>query len=234
MAGVGSRTRGRRMRYIGVSVVTGALVGGGWGGVFPAHSEVRLATDVIGVSPLSVGLTVVGGVSPFDDAADGPNFDAGPSNGIVRQGDPVTYVIDLGVGDDSLSDVVITLPVPHKATDPPNSDKVPAHAPSGTADQYPASIPDAGTDANGGGQRASPPSWFDALRLVTPSPPPRRQDFGDQILICPSRYRPWSYLQRRNRVRHARPRTKDEQQGSRSVREGQRLFADGDEFVHGM
>lgn len=116
MADVGSRTRGRRMRYIGVSVVTGGLVGGVWGGVFSAHSEVRLATDVIGVSPLSVGLTVVDRVPPLDDAADGPNFDAGPSNGIVRQGDPVTYVIDLGVGDDSLSDVVITLPVPQGFT----------------------------------------------------------------------------------------------------------------------
>lgn len=77
-----------------------------------------------------------------------------------------------------------------KATDPPNSDEVPAHAPSGTADQYPASIPDAGTDANGGGQRASPPSLFDALPPCDPVAPAapagfRRSDPDLPVTIPP-------------------------------------------------
>ncbi|XGU18991.1 hypothetical protein ACETU7_27370 [Rhodococcus sp. 3Y1] len=47
--------------------------------------------------PFAVELTVIDGAPPFDPA-DGPGLDSGPSNGIVREGDPVTYVIDIGVG----------------------------------------------------------------------------------------------------------------------------------------
>lgn len=80
-----------------------------------AGSDVGLAAENDDSPLFTVGLSVFDGGPPFD-AGDGPGLDSGPSNGIVREGDPVTYVIDIGVRGVSLSDVVIDLPVPRGFT----------------------------------------------------------------------------------------------------------------------
>ncbi|MFD9681844.1 hypothetical protein ACFWAD_18340 [Rhodococcus sp. NPDC059969] len=119
-ATVGLRPRAwrRGVRGIGVVVVTGALVVGAAAlGVLPMQSDVRLAAEGEFVPPFTVELTAIDGAPPFDPA-DGPGLDSGPSNGIVREGDPVTYVVDIGVRDQSLSDVVVQLPVPRGFTLP--------------------------------------------------------------------------------------------------------------------
>lgn len=111
---VGLRPRAwrRGVRGIGIVVVTGALVVGAAAlGLLPMQSDVRLATEGEFVPPFTVELTAIDGAPPFDPA-DGPGLDSGPSNGIVREGDPVTYVIDIGVRGNPLSDVVVQLPVP--------------------------------------------------------------------------------------------------------------------------
>ncbi|MFD6514625.1 hypothetical protein [Rhodococcus sp. NPDC060176] len=116
---VGLRPRAwrRGVRGIGVVVVTGALVVGAAAlGVLPVQSDVRLAAEGE-FAPFTVELTAIDGAPPFDPT-DGPGLDSGPSNGIVREGDPVTYVIDIGVRDQSLSDVVVQLPVPRGFTLP--------------------------------------------------------------------------------------------------------------------
>ncbi len=110
--GVRPRTCGRRMRVIGVGVVAGALIVGAASFGAPASSlDVRLSTEETTGPPFTVRLTVFDGGPPFD-VADGPGLDSGPSNGIAREGDPVTYVVDIGVRDLPLSDVVIEMPVP--------------------------------------------------------------------------------------------------------------------------
>ena len=111
---VGLRPRAwrRGVRGIGIVVVTGALVVGAAAlGLLPMQSDVRLAAEGEFVPPFTVELTAIDGAPPFDPA-DGPGLDSGPSNGIVREGDPVTYVIDIGVRGNPLSDVVVQLPVP--------------------------------------------------------------------------------------------------------------------------
>ena len=111
---VGLRPRAwrRGVRGIGIVVVTGALVVGAAAlGLLPMQSDVRLAVEGEFVPPFAVELTVIDGAPPFDPA-DGPGLDSGPSNGIVREGDPVTYVIDIGVRGNPLADVVVQLPVP--------------------------------------------------------------------------------------------------------------------------
>ncbi|MGV0157039.1 hypothetical protein ACSW29_27235 [Rhodococcus sp. GB-02] len=114
--GVRPRTYGRLMRVIGVGVVAGALTVGAASFGAPASSlDVRLSTEEITGLPFTVGLTVFDGGPPFD-ASDGPGLDSGPSNEIVREGDPVTYVVDIGVRDSPLSDVVIEMPVPRGFT----------------------------------------------------------------------------------------------------------------------
>ncbi|MBY6385395.1 hypothetical protein HG717_15955 [Rhodococcus erythropolis] len=77
----------------------------------PAVSDVRLTAQKDAGAPLTVALTAFDGVPPFDPK-DGPGLDSGPSNGVVREGDPVTYVVDIAVGNVRLSDVVIELRVP--------------------------------------------------------------------------------------------------------------------------
>lgn len=110
--GVRPRIYGRRMRVIGVGVVAGALtVGAASFGATASSLDVRLSTEEITGPPFTVGLTVFDGGPPFD-AGDGPGLDSGPSNGVVREDDPVTYVVDIGVRDLPLSDVVIEMPVP--------------------------------------------------------------------------------------------------------------------------
>ncbi|MFC8934123.1 hypothetical protein ACFT1A_18780 [Rhodococcus sp. NPDC057135] len=118
-ATVGFRPRAwrRGLRGIGVVVVTGALVvGAAVLGVLPTQSDVRLAAEGE-FAPFTVELTAIDGAPPFDPT-DGPGLDSGPSNGIVREGDPVTYVFDIGVRDKPLSDVVVQLPVPRGFTLP--------------------------------------------------------------------------------------------------------------------
>ncbi|QQM21566.1 carboxypeptidase regulatory-like domain-containing protein [Rhodococcus sp. P-2] len=117
---VGLRPRAwrRGVRGIGVVVVTGALVVGAAAlGVLPMQSDVRLAAEGEFTPAFTVGLTAIDGAPPFDPA-DGPGLDSGPSNGIVREGDPVTYVVDIGVRGTSLSDVVVQLQVPRGFTLP--------------------------------------------------------------------------------------------------------------------
>lgn len=110
--GVRPRIYVRRMRVIGVGVVAGALtVGAASFGATASSLDVRLSTEEITGPPFTVGLTVFDGGPPFD-AGDGPGLDSGPSNGIAREGDPVTYVVDIGVRDTPMSDVVIEMPVP--------------------------------------------------------------------------------------------------------------------------
>ncbi|MBT2263611.1 hypothetical protein [Rhodococcus erythropolis] len=111
---VGLRPRAwrRGVRGIAIVVVTGPLVVGAAAlGVLPMQSDVRLAAEGEFVPPFTVELTAIDGAPPFDPA-DGPGLDSGPSNGIVREGDPVTYVVDIGVRGNPLSDVVVQLPVP--------------------------------------------------------------------------------------------------------------------------
>ena len=72
------------------------MVGAAALGLLPMQSDVRLAAEGEFVPPFTVELTAIDGAPPFDPA-DGPGLDSGPSNGIVREGDPVTYVIDIGV-----------------------------------------------------------------------------------------------------------------------------------------
>ncbi|MDJ0402632.1 hypothetical protein R3Q08_00745 [Rhodococcus erythropolis] len=93
-------------------MVTGVLlVGAAALGALPMQSDVRLAAEGESASPFTVELTAIDGAPPFDPG-DGPGLDTGPSNGIVREGDPVTYVVDIGVRGNPLSDVVVQLPVP--------------------------------------------------------------------------------------------------------------------------
>ena len=106
------RPRACARRVRGVVVVTGVLlVGAAALGALPMQSDVRLAAEGESASPFTVELTAIDGAPPFDPG-DGPGLDTGPSNGIVREGDPVTYVVDIGVRGDPLSDVVVQLPVP--------------------------------------------------------------------------------------------------------------------------
>lgn len=106
------RPRACARRVRGVVVVTGVLlVGAAALGVLPMQSDVRLAAEGESASPFTVELTAIDGAPPFDPG-DGPGLDTGPSNGIVREGDPVTYVVDIGVRGNPLSDVVVQLPVP--------------------------------------------------------------------------------------------------------------------------
>ncbi|MDV6272293.1 hypothetical protein R3Q06_02150 [Rhodococcus erythropolis] len=110
---VGLRPRAwrRGVRGIGVVVVTGVLVVGAAAlGVLPSQSDVRLAAEGE-FAAFTVELTAIDGAPPFDPT-DGPGLDSGPSNGIVREGDPVTYVVDISVREKSLSGVVVQLPVP--------------------------------------------------------------------------------------------------------------------------
>lgn len=114
--GVRPRTCGRRMRVIGAGAIAGALIVGAASFGAPASPlGVRLSTEEITGPPFTVGLTVFDGGPPFD-AGDGPGLDSGPSNGIVREGDPVTYVVDIGARDSPLSDVVIEMPIPRGFT----------------------------------------------------------------------------------------------------------------------
>jgi len=92
------------------------VVGAAALGVLPTQSDVRLAAEGE-FAPFTVELTAIDGAPPFDPT-DGPGLDSGPSNGIVREGDPVTYVVDIGVRDKPLSDVVVQLPVPRGFTLP--------------------------------------------------------------------------------------------------------------------
>ncbi|MGR6026200.1 hypothetical protein ACS7JX_04915 [Rhodococcus erythropolis] len=93
-------------------MVTGVLlVGAAALGALPMQSDVRLAAEGESASPFTVELTAIDSAPPFDPG-DGPGLDTGPSNGIVREGDPVTYVVDIGVRGNPLSDVVVQLPVP--------------------------------------------------------------------------------------------------------------------------
>ncbi|WP_254664975.1 hypothetical protein [Rhodococcus erythropolis] len=93
-------------------MVTGVLlVGAAALGALPMQSDVRLAAEGESASPFTVELTAIDGAPPFDPG-DGPGLDTGPSNGIVRECDPVTYVVDIGVRGNPLSDVVVQLPVP--------------------------------------------------------------------------------------------------------------------------
>ena len=106
------RPRACARRVRGVVVVTGVLlVGAAVLGALPMQSDVRLAAEGESASPFTVELTAIDGAPPFDPG-DGPGLDSGPSNGIVREGDPVTYVVDIGVRGNPLSDVVVQLPVP--------------------------------------------------------------------------------------------------------------------------
>lgn len=91
------RPRACARRVRGVVVVTGVLlVGAAALGALPMQSDVRLAAEGESASPFTVELTAIDGAPPFDPG-DGPGLDTGPSNGIVREGDPVTYVVDIGV-----------------------------------------------------------------------------------------------------------------------------------------
>lgn len=106
------RPRACARRVRGVVVVTGVLlVGAAALGALPMQSDVRLAAEGESASPFTVELTAIDGAPPFGPG-DGPGLDTGPSNGIVREGDPVTYVVDIGVRGNPLSDVVVQLPVP--------------------------------------------------------------------------------------------------------------------------
>lgn len=114
--GVRPRTCGRRMRVIGVGIVAGALAVGAASFGTPALSlDVRLSTEEITGPPFTVGLTVFDG-GPTLDAGDGPDMNSGPSNQIVREADPVTYVVNIDVRDSPLTDVVIEMPVPRGFT----------------------------------------------------------------------------------------------------------------------
>lgn len=114
--GIRPRTCGRRIRAIGVGVVAGALIVGAASFGTPASSlDVQLSTEESTGPAFTVGLTVFDGGPPFD-AGDGPDVDSGPFNRIVREGDPVTYVVDIGVRDSPLADVVIEMPVPRGFT----------------------------------------------------------------------------------------------------------------------
>lgn len=100
----------------GVVVVAAALVLGAPSFTAPgADFKVGLVAESDASPLFTVGLSVFDGGPPFD-AGDGSNLDSGPSNGIVREGDPVTYVIDIGVRGGPLRDVVIDLPVPRGFT----------------------------------------------------------------------------------------------------------------------
>ncbi|XGU20545.1 carboxypeptidase-like regulatory domain-containing protein [Rhodococcus sp. 3Y1] len=94
-----------------MAVVAAALVLGALSFTAPAAgSDVGLVVESDASPLFTVGLSVFDGVPPFD-ADDGPGRDSGPSNRIVREGDPVTYVIDIGIRGVPLPDVVIDLPV---------------------------------------------------------------------------------------------------------------------------
>ncbi len=61
--------------------------------------------------PARFTLTQFDGTPPFADTE--PNgSDTGPSNGVVRVGDTVTYVLDIVVGQAALPDAQVTLPIP--------------------------------------------------------------------------------------------------------------------------
>ena len=96
-------------------VAAGLTIGMGAFAVPVAPSDVRAAASSGTTSGFTVGLAVFDGEPPFD-IDDGPGVDSGPSGGVVREGDSVTYVIDIGVGYVPLSEVVIDLPVPRGFT----------------------------------------------------------------------------------------------------------------------
>lgn len=50
--------------------------------------------------------------TPLFDESDSDGMDSGPSNGMVRLGDTVTYILDVSVGDEPLADVQVNLPIP--------------------------------------------------------------------------------------------------------------------------
>ena len=107
---------GRWRHGIGVGIVAaGLVVGTGAFAVPVAPSDVRAAASSDTTSGFTVGLAVFDGEPPFD-IDDGPGLDSSPSNGVVREGDPVTYVVDIGAGYVPLSEVVIDLPVPRGFT----------------------------------------------------------------------------------------------------------------------
>lgn len=110
------RRYGRCRRGIGAGVAAVALVVGAAAFGAPATaSDVRAAATSDTASVFTVGLTVFDGEPP-SDLDDGPGMDLGPSNGVVREGDSVTYVVDIGVGYTPLPEVVIDLPVPRGFT----------------------------------------------------------------------------------------------------------------------
>ena len=78
-------------------VAAGLTIGMGAFAVPVAPSDVRAAASSGTTSGFTVGLAVFDGEPPFD-IDDGPGVDSGPSGGVVREGDSVTYVIDIGVG----------------------------------------------------------------------------------------------------------------------------------------
>lgn len=61
--------------------------------------------------PARFVLTQFDGTPPFEDT-DPAGADTGPSNGIVRVGDTVTYVLDITVGGTALTDTQVNLPIP--------------------------------------------------------------------------------------------------------------------------
>lgn len=63
------------------------------------------------VAPSRLTLTQFDGTPRFDES-DSDGTDSGPSNGVVRLGDTVTYVLDIAVGDRPLADAQVNLPIP--------------------------------------------------------------------------------------------------------------------------
>ncbi len=107
--GIRPRTYRRLIRVAGAVIVVGAAAI--TAGALPVRPDVRLAADRDHGPAFTVGLSAFDGAAPFD-SHEGPGRDTGPSNGIVREGDPVTYVVDVGVGEFALRDVEFELPVP--------------------------------------------------------------------------------------------------------------------------
>ncbi|WP_430334852.1 carboxypeptidase-like regulatory domain-containing protein [Rhodococcus sp. ACT016] len=58
----------------------------------------------------AVTLTQMDGTPPFD-LGDGAGDDSGSSNGIVRSGDEVTFIVDIDPGTTGIADATVTLPL---------------------------------------------------------------------------------------------------------------------------
>lgn len=102
----------RRIRGIAVGILAGAVVAGSGGlDLFGMPVPVRLVSEDESDPVVTVGLNVFDGIAPFD-SEDGPGLDSGPSNSIVREGDPVNYVVDIGVRGLPVRDALLHLPVP--------------------------------------------------------------------------------------------------------------------------